>query len=155
MVFQTYTLVMRPRNHKVTAQTIKELCLFVYGQGGAIRKINNEGLMMPYKQFRDANNVLHRQVRYWTLQLDMGDEAHRLFVKQLQDNPEIVKHLSVVSERAAGLAAMEGGKFRLDSFTRMDEELAWPPQASTDAFELFDAQWKEVSRTRWSNFLRS
>ncbi|CAD2216938.1 hypothetical protein, conserved [Angomonas deanei] len=45
--------------------------------------------------------------------------------------------------------------FPLDTFTRLESEIHWSPQVSGDVYEQLDKNWKEFSRTRWSNYLRN
>lgn len=154
MVFYTYTLVMRPRNRHTTSLVIKEFAHIVFGAGGVIRKLTNEGMFRPYKRFRDEKGELHEYCRYWTLQADLSDRTHAELCKKLQDHPDVLKHISVSTENAQHLWRYDG-RFVLDTFVRYEEEINWPPQVSAQAFDHMDMSWKEFSRNRWSGFLRS
>jgi hypothetical protein len=155
MVFYAFTLVMKPRNRHYTKQALKEICLSVLGSGGMIRNVSNEGVIRPYNRRRDTDNAILTYSRYVTLQVDMGEEEMMKFEKMLRDHADIF-----VSQRFHSLENPAGmkhktGFFPLDTFVRQEEEIHWPPQASADLYEQLDMNWKEFSRTRWSNFLRN
>jgi hypothetical protein len=154
MVFFTHVLIMRPRNRKFTAQALKEFALQVYTQKGVIRRLSNEGIMRPYRRFRDSNATQHQYVRYVQLQVDLGTAENKKLHQVLRDHPDVLRNNMFVTEINKGMRS-NPQYFPLDSFTRHEEEINWPPQVSTDVYEQMDMNWKEFSRTRWSNFLRS
>jgi ribosomal protein S6 len=153
MVFYTFTLVMRPRNHAITAKAIKEFSLEIYNSGGTIRRISNEGMFRPYKRFRDEKGMLHSTCRYWTIQCDISDSQERQMRKLWADHPDVLRALAVAAEQEHRVSFK--GEFPLDTFVRYEEELNWPPQVSANAVEQMDMNWKEFQRNRWSAFLRS
>lgn len=154
MVFYSWVVALRPRNHAKTTEILKELAVNVYTGGGVIRKLSNEGIMKPYKAFRDTSGATHMYVRYIHLQIDVSEDEKTKLLKRLQDHPDVVRQQVALAERPRGISS-HTGFFPLDGFSRMEEETVWPPQAGSDVYEHLDANWKEFSRTRWSNFLRS
>lgn len=155
MGFYTYTLVLRPRPKVATAECLKVLALDVLNSGGTIRKLSNEGVIKTYRNFRDSNGERHLYVRFIHLQVDQSEDAKNRFAKRLVDHPDVIRHQAYLSESPVNMKGGYGATFRLDAFTRLEEELAWPPQVTSDAYEQIEANWKEFSRARWSNFLRS
>ena len=154
-MFYTFTLVLRPRNRRATETAMKEFCVHIFNHGGVIRRCSNEGIIRPYKRFRDPNvSDLHNNVRYWSLQCDIGPACFASLNKMFTDHPDVLRHLVLDTEKSQHLKLFEGS-FPLDSFTRTEEEIHWPPHVSGAAFDQMDMNWKEFSRNRWSNFLRS
>ena len=90
MGFFNWVIIMRPRPKAHTADALKELALNIYTAGGAIRKLSNEGVMRPYKSFRDANGVTHRYLRYVHLQVDLSDPENDKLLKRINDHPDFV-----------------------------------------------------------------
>ncbi len=154
MVFFTHVIVMRQRNRTVTASFMKEIAVHVYNSKGVVRKLSNEGVIRPFRQFRDTQNALHSYARYIQFQFDANEEANAQLAAKLKDHADVLANDWYVAERVDGVSKSDGF-FPLDAFTRMDEELRWSPQVSADAYDQLDANWKELSRTRWSEFLRS
>ena len=154
MVFYAYTLTMRMRNRQATATALKELALHVYNAGGVVRSLNNEGIMRPYRRLRDTNNAMHHYVRYVTLQVDLGEANNKKFNKLLHDHPDVLKHIWIVPEQRH---QKEGplNTYGLDLFVRKEEEINWPAHVTDDVYERLDMNWKEFSRSRWTEFLRS
>lgn len=153
MVYSSITLMLRPRSRPATAQTLKELAIAVFNEKGVIRRLSNEGIMRPYRRFRDTNTGVVHFVRYVQLHVDMSDAGRTKLHKMITDHPDVVGHLIQPLETAQGLYATKDF-MALDLFARPEEEIMWPPQASQDVYEQLDMNWKEFSRTRWSNFLR-
>lgn len=155
MVFYGFTIVMKARQRKATTQALKEIALAVYNGGGLIRKLSNEGVMRPYNRRRDTTNEIVTYSRFVNLQVDMSEEECNKFEKMLREHPDVYISLKLHSlERPPGLKGSTD-YFPLDTFVRQEEEINWPPQASADLYEQLDMNWKEFSRTRWSNFLRN
>lgn len=155
MVFYAFTLVLKPRNRQYTTQALKEISLAVFNAGGMIRKLSNEGIIRPYNRRRDTDHAILTYSRYVSLQIDLGEEELPKFEKMLRDHTDVFVFLRQHSlERPVGLRG-KPGFFPLDTFVRQEEEINWPPQASADLYEQLDMNWKEFSRTRWSNFLRN
>lgn len=154
MVFHTYICALRPRSMAKTTQVLRELALFVYAHDGALRSLTNEGIIRTYRHFRDAAGDKHTYVRFVRLQVDLDEEQSKEFVKMMRDHPDIVRAQWDLTEKSR-IAGKAGNNFPLDTFTRLEEELAWPPQVNTDVYDQLDMNWKEFSRTRWSNYLRS
>ncbi|CUI14458.1 Hypothetical protein, putative [Bodo saltans] len=155
MVFYAFTLVMKPRNRFYTKQGIKELTLAILNAGGMIRSLTNEGIIRPYNRRRDTDNNVLTYARYLNLQVDMGEDEVRKFEKILRDHPDVFVAMRQHSLEAPTGMKKQPGFFPLDTFVRKEEELNWPPQASADLYEQLDMNWKEFSRTRWSNYLRN
>jgi hypothetical protein len=156
MVFFTYTLVMRPRNRHTTALALKEFSHAIYGAGGALRKLTNEGIFRPYRRFRDEKGELHQFTRFVTVQCDLSDAGHQALMKRFADHPDVLKHVFNVTEHSAHMWRSGGSDLmNLDTFVRLEEELMWPPQVSAQAFDQMDLNFKEFQRQRWSSFLRS
>lgn len=155
MVFYSFSLVMKPRNRHYTKQAIKEIALAVYKSGGMIRKLSNEGIIRPYSRRRDTDNKVLTYARYLNLQVDMGEEEMKKLDKTLRDHVDIFVTLRLGNLEAPAGLNKQPGFFPLDTFVRQEEELNWPPQASADLYEQLDMNWKEFSRTRWSNYLRN
>lgn len=153
MVFHAMTLVMRVQNRKRTAQALKELGVAVFNNGGIIRKFTNEGVFRPYARYRDINNVPLTVARYVSLQLDMPEDSFKDLMKMVREHPDFYISALHNTERPIGMAN-QPEFFPLDTFTRLEEEINWPPQVSADAYEQMEMNWKEFSRTRWSNYLR-
>jgi hypothetical protein len=154
MVFYNWVIALRMRPRDQTKSILREVALEVLQTGGAIRKLSNEGIVRTYKGFRDPTGARHFNVRFVNLQIDISDAENIKLAKRLKDHPDVLRNVNYLAE--ASLAARTNpASFRLDSFTRMEEEMAWPPQASADAYEHIDMNWKEFSRARWSNYLRS
>lgn len=159
MVFYSFVLVMKPRPRKNTSQALREIAVSIYNHGGLIRKFSNEGIMRPYSRFRDADNSVITYARYVTLQLDMGEEQMAKVSKIMREHAD-VNILLQLNNLENPVGARRNSKnaaefFPLDTFSRMEEEINWPPQVSGDVYEQLDMNWKEFSRTRWSNFLRN
>lgn len=153
MVYTSITVLLRPRNRKVTAQVMKEMALTVFSEKGVIRRFSNEGIMRPYRRFRDASGGIVHYARYVQMQVDLSDTSLVKFNKILRDHPDVLGHLTTNLEKPPGL--YKNKEFiALDFFSRPEEELLWPPQASQDIYDQLDMNWKEFSRTRWSNYLR-
>ncbi|RNF24642.1 uncharacterized protein Tco025E_02469 [Trypanosoma conorhini] len=159
MVFYAFVLVMKPRQRRFTSQALREIAVAVYNNGGLIRKLTNEGIMRPYSRFRDADNTPLTYARYVTLQVDMGEEQMRKVAKLIKEHQDVFIALSLNNlERPVGIRSqkdLQSAYFPLDTFTRLEEEINWPPQTSADVYEQLEMNWKEFSRTRWSNFLRN
>lgn len=153
MVFFTFTLVMRPRNHKFTTTAMKEIAHEIYKEGGVIRKMTNEGIFRPYKRFRDEKGELHAFCRYWTIQCDISQPQELKMRKYWMDHPDVLRALVVPIEKEHVVSFK--GDFPLDTFVRYDEEINWPPQVSSSTIENMDMNWKEFQRNRWSAYLRS
>lgn len=115
--------------------------------------------MRPYSRFRDADNTPITYARYITLQLDMGEEQMQKVEKLMREHADVNITLKLNSlERPIGAKHNKlnaAAFFPLDTFTRLEEEINWPPQVSGDVYEQLDMNWKEFSRTRWSNYLRN
>lgn len=115
--------------------------------------------MRPYSRFRDADNTPITYARYITLQLDMGEEPMQKVEKLMREHADVNITLKLNSlERPIGAKHNKSNAaafFPLDTFTRLEEEINWPPQVSGDVYEQLDMNWKEFSRTRWSNYLRN
>ncbi|KPI86239.1 hypothetical protein ABL78_4712 [Leptomonas seymouri] len=159
MVFYSLVLVMKPRPRKHTSQALREIALNVYNNGGLIRRMTNEGILRPYSRFRDADNSVITYARYITLQLDMGEEQMNKVEKLIREHADVNIMLRLNNlERPPGVKHNQqnaAAYFPLDSFTRLEEEINWPPQVSGDVYDQLDMNWKEFSRTRWSNYLRN
>jgi hypothetical protein len=155
MVFYSVVLIMKPRPRAQTAQTLREFALQIYGAGGLIRRFSNEGIMRPYNRHRDTDNEILTYARYVTLQIDMGEENQKKLVKALKEHADVFYVLLLENLERPLAMKNQPNFFALDSFSRMEEEIHWPPQASADLYEQLDMNWKEFSRTRWSNYLRS
>lgn len=158
MVFYALVLVLKPRSRALTAQALREIAVSIYNNGGMIRKLSNEGIMRPYSRFRDSDNSVLTYARYITLQVDMGEEQMLKVEKLIREHQDVNITLKLNNlERPLGIKNNPQNAaefFPLDTFSRMEEEINWPPQVSTDVYEQLDMNWKEFSRTRWSNFLR-
>jgi hypothetical protein len=154
MVFYNVVLVLKQKPKAATATLLREAALNVLSSGGVIRRLSNEGILRPYKAFRDSDWKLHTYVRYVNLQIDISDTEAITMVKRFHDHPDVLKHLVTVVERPTGASA-NPNFFPLDAFTRLEEELAWPPQVSSDVYDQIEMNWKEFSKARWSNYLRS
>jgi hypothetical protein len=155
MVFYAFVLAMKPRSRQATSTALREIAVSVYNSGGLIRKLSNEGIMRPYTRFRDTNNEVLTYARYITLQVDMDEESCLALMQRLREHPDVLKRLRVDQlEKPIGHSS-NPNFFPLDTFTRMEEEINWPPQVSADVYEQLDMNWKEFSRTRWSQFLRN
>eukprot|EP00796_Vickermania_ingenoplastis_P011973 gene11973-8246_t len=158
MVFYAFVLVLRPRPRQMTAQTLREIAVAVYHHGGMIRKLSNEGIMRPYSRFRDTDNSVMTYARYVTLQVDMGEDQMNKVEKIIREHQDVNISLKLNNlEQPLGVKRNlqnAAETFPLDTFSRLEEEINWPPQVSTDVYEQLDMNWKEFSRTRWSNFLR-
>ena len=155
MVFYAFVLAMKPRSRQATSTALREIAVSVYNSGGLVRKISNEGIMRPYTRFRDTNTEVLTYARYITLQVDMDEESCLALQQRLREHPDVLKRLRVdFLEKPVGYGS-NPNYFPLDTFTRMEEEINWPPQVSADVYEQLDMNWKEFSRTRWSQFLRN
>ena len=152
-MYMTYTIVMRPRNRKVTRQALKELALTVYNSQGVIRKLSNEGIIRPYRKFRDSNSTVNLYSRYIVMSVDLGQAAHGKLDKVLRDHPDVMHHSVADVEQFVPLARTKDF-FPLDTFARPEEEVFWPPQTNSNIYEQLEMNWKEFSRTRWSDYLR-
>lgn len=159
MVFYSFVLVMKPRPRRYTAQALREIAAAVYNAGGLIRKFSNEGIMRPYARFRDADNSTMSYARYITLQVDLGEEQMRRVEKLIREHADVNMTLRLdYLEKPLGVKRNSSNAaefFPLDTFSRLEEEIHWPPQVSGDVYDQLDMNWKEFSRTRWSNFLRN
>ncbi|EAN97842.1 hypothetical protein C3747_14g205 [Trypanosoma cruzi] len=160
MVFYAFVLVMKPRQRRFTSQALREIAVAIYNNGGLIRKLSNEGVMRPYSRFRDADNTPLTYARYVTLQVDMGEEQMRKVEKIMKEHQDVFITLNLNNlERPVGIRRgrkdLQSAYFPLDTFTRLEEEINWPPQTSADIYKQLEMNWKEFSRTRWSNFLRN
>ena len=156
MVFYAFTLVMKPRNRKATTQALKEIATSIYNAGGQIRKFSNEGIIRPYSRFRDTNNEVLTYARYITVQVDLGEEECRKFQRATKQHPDVFTMLTSENlEKPLDARKSSTEFFPMDTFSRMEEEIHWPPQVSADLYEQLDMNWKEFSRTRWSNYLRN
>lgn len=155
MVFYAFILVMKPRNRHYTKQALKEISLAIFQGGGMIRKLCNEGIIRPYNRRRDTDNSVLTYARYISLQIDMGEEEVKKFHQMLRDHADVFVAQRLHNLEAPAGMKKEPGFFPLDTFVRQEEEIHWPPQASADLYEQLDMNWKEFSRTRWSNFLRN
>ncbi|KAG5493805.1 hypothetical protein JKF63_01637 [Porcisia hertigi] len=159
MVFYSLVLVMKPRPRKHTSQALREIAVSIYNHGGLIRKLSNEGILRPYSRFRDADNTAITYARYITLQVDMGEEQMNKVEKIIREHTDVNISLRLNNlERPPGVKHNQqnaAAYFPLDTFTRLEEEINWPPQVSGDVYEQLDMNWKEFSRTRWSNYLRN
>lgn len=159
MVFYSFVLVMKPRPRKNTVQALREIAVGIYNAGGLIRKFSNEGVMRPYARFRDADNSTMSYARYVAVQVDLGEEQMKKVEKMIREHADVnitlrLDHL----EKPFGARRNSSNAaefFPLDTFSRMEEEINWPPQVSEDVYDQLDMNWKEFSRTRWSNFLRN
>lgn len=154
MVFYTHVIALRQRNRHATATFMKEIATQVYSGKGVLRGFSNEGIMRPYKKFRDTQNASHLYSRYLVMQIDVSEDVNAQLAKRLREHVDVLTSMSYKAEHLQGLTRMEG-YFPLDTFTRKEEELRWSPQVSGDVYDQLDANWKEFSRTRWSEFLRS
>lgn len=159
MVFYSLVLVMKPRPRKFTAQALHEIALSVYHNGGLIRSLRNEGIMRPYSRFRDVDNSVITYARYVTMQVDLGEEAMSKVERSIREHADVNITMRLNNlERPTGVKKNSKNAapfFPLDTFVRMEEEINWPPQVSGDVYEQLDMNWKEFSRTRWSNYLRN
>ncbi|EPY32436.1 hypothetical protein STCU_01500 [Strigomonas culicis] len=178
MVFYAFVLVMKPRPRLPTSQALREIARHIYQHNGLIRSFKNEGILRPYHLFRDADQTAIPYARYMTLQVDMGEEQMHKVEKMMREHSDVQILLRLHNlERPVGLSmagydATDGRDtsttaglreerkykvegFPLDTFTRLEEEIHWPPQVSGDVYEQLDQNWKEFSRTRWSNYLRN
>ena len=164
MVFYTMTLAMRARNAKTTQQSLLEFSYAIYNGGGMIRSLTNEGIIRPYKKFRDTNGDALTYARYVQFQFDYGDEDQmRALHKVIKEHPDVFTLTLTSTEKADASMHMHkdpnssigDSKFVLDAFTKTEQEILWPPQASADVYENLDKNWKEFSRTRWSDYLRN
>nr|CCC93481.1 conserved hypothetical protein [Trypanosoma congolense IL3000] len=160
MVFYSFVLVMKPRQKRFTSQALREIGVAIFNNGGLIRSMRNEGIMRPYSRFRDTDNTPLTYARYVTLQLDMGEEEMRKVDKIIREHQDVLMTLKLNNlERPVGIRSgakeLQSAYFPLDTFTRLEEEINWPPQTSSDIYAQLDMNWKEFSRTRWSNFLRN
>nr|CCC51229.1 conserved hypothetical protein [Trypanosoma vivax Y486] len=160
MVFYAFVLVMKPRSQRYTSQALREIGVAVYNSGGLVRSLTNEGIMRPYSRFRDADNTPLTYARYVVLQVDLGQEEARRVEKIIREHQDVLMTLKLNNlERPVGIRSvrkdLQGAHFPLDTFTRLEEEINWPPQVSADIYEQLEMNWKEFSRTRWSSFLRS
>lgn len=159
MVFYSFVLVMKPRPRKHTSQALREIAVSIYNHGGQIRKLSNEGIMRPYSRFRDADNTVIPYARYITLQVDMGEESMKKVERIVREHADVNITLRLDNlEKPTGVRRNSKNAaefFPLDTFTRLEEEINWPPQVSADVYDQLDMNWKEFSRTRWSNFLRN
>eukprot|EP00759_Apiculatamorpha_spiralis_P050346 PhF_6_TR4623/c0_g1_i1/m.6476 len=153
MVFYAYVLALRRRNHAITTDNLKSFASFVFNNGGSIRSLNNEGIMKLMKVQYDSNNEVQRYARYITMQVDLSDESSQKLNKVLKDHPDILTFTCRSQEAKRNLP--QSNRFVLDYFSRTEEEINWPPQATADVLDHMDMNWKEFSRTRWSNYLRS
>lgn len=158
MVFFALVLVMKPRNRLMTSQALREIATAVYNSGGMIRKLSNEGIMRPYSRFRDSDNKALTYARYVTMQVDMSEDQMVKVEKMIREHQDVNISMRLNSlERPLGIKqnpANAAESFPLDTFSRLEEEINWPPQVSTDVYEQLDMNWKEFSRTRWSKYLR-
>jgi hypothetical protein len=164
MVFYTLTMAMRARNAKTTQQTLLEFSYAIYNGGGMIRSLTNEGIIRPYKKFRDTNGDVLTYARYVQVQFDYGDDEQvRALQKVVQEHPDVFTLSLTPTETADASMQMYkdpnqsigDSKFVLDAFTKTEQEILWPPQTSADVYESLDKNWKEFSRTRWSDYLRN
>eukprot|EP00744_Colponema_vietnamica_P022140 GILI01031760.1.p1 GENE.GILI01031760.1~~GILI01031760.1.p1 ORF type:complete len:172 (+),score=21.14 GILI01031760.1:78-518(+) len=146
---------MKPRNAKITSQALREFAIFVYNNGGLVRKLSNEGIMRPYKKYRDTNNEVLTFARYVQMQCDLGEEAMLTVRKNVSQHSDVFAINVVKMDRVNVTDVIRKDRLALDSFTKMEEEIFWPPQTSMDVYENLDRNWKEFSRTRWSNYLRN
>jgi hypothetical protein len=154
MVFYNWVIALRLRPRDQTKSILREVALEVLQTGGAIRKLSNEGVVRTYKGFRDPAGARHHNVRFVNLQVDISDTEGQKLAKRLKDHPDVLRNVHYLGESSFA-ARVNPSSMRLDSFTRMEEEMAWPPQVTSDAYEQIDMNWKEFSRARWSNYLRS
>uniref|UniRef100_A0A7S1QPG0 Ribosomal protein S6 n=1 Tax=Neobodo designis TaxID=312471 RepID=A0A7S1QPG0_NEODS len=154
MVFYNFVIAlrMRPRNH--TKAMLRELALEIFQAGGVIRQLSNEGVIRTYKGFRDPNGGQHFNSRFINLQVDLSDTESVKLRQRLREHPDVLKNVMTVAEHNPAVTNSSAA-FKLDAFTRMEQEMAWPPQVTADAYEHIDMNWKEFSRARWSNYLRS
>ncbi|CCW60496.1 unnamed protein product [Phytomonas sp. EM1] len=159
MVFYAFVLVMKPRQRRFTSQALREIAMSIYNNGGLIRKLSNEGIMRPYSKFRDVDNSPITYARYVTIQVDMGEEEMQKVERLMREHADVNILLRLNNlEKPIGVknnSKNAANFFPLDTFSRMEEEINWPPQVSGDVYEQLDMNWKEFSRTRWSNFLRN
>ena len=153
MVFYAYVLVLCVRNLKKTANHLKEITTFIFNNEGCIRSLSHEGIMQPLKIFFDSNNQPQTYARYVTMQIDLGEEANRKLKKICQDHADILQFTCRSPEAKHNISS--SNTFLLDYFTKREEELNWPPQATADVLDYMDMNWKEFSRTRWSSYLRT
>lgn len=153
MVYKTYTLVMKPRNYTTTKQALKEFAVTILNSNGVIRKLSNEGIMRPYTKFKDVNQKVSLYARYVVISCDIGLGGHEKFSRHLKDHPDVM-HFEADETEADSLLAKTAEFFPLDLFSRSEEEINWPPQTSADIHEQLEMNWKEFSRTRWSDYLR-
>ena len=153
MVFYNWVVAMRPRAREQTQAVLKEIAVEVLQAGGVIRKLSNEGVMRSYRGMRDQSGTKQHYVRYVHMQFDLSEAEGVKMRRRFADHPDILKQVQSVAEVAPGQT--NPGTFKLDAFTRMEEEIAWPPQVTADVYEQIDMNWKEFSKARWSNFLRS
>ena len=155
MVFYTINLVMKPRNKKITSQALREFAISIYNNGGLIRKLSNEGIMRPYKKYRDTNNEVLTFARYVQFQVDLGEDSMKTVHKNMREHSDVFMVDSARMDKANISDVLRKDAMPLDNFTKMEEEIFWPPQTSADVYENMDQNWKEFSRTRWSNYLRN
>jgi hypothetical protein len=154
MVFYSYMLVMKPRPRAQTTDALRQVALNVYASGGVLRRMSNEGVIRPYRNFRDSAGKLNKYVRYVQLEVDLSDTEHKKMLKHFLDHPDIVYSKWWNSERPFALRT-NANYFPLDAYTRREEETVWPPQVSKDVYDQLDMNWKTFSKNRWSNYLRS
>ena len=153
MVFYVFTMALKTRHRDATVKTIKELSNKIYDHGGVIRKMSHEGIMRPYSKFRDVNNEILTYARYWVFQVDLGEEHLRPRLKEMREHADLFVLFEKQMERPMNLKHSEGFT-TLDYFTRLEEEIQWPPQVSGDVYEQMEMNWKEFSKNRWSSYLR-
>eukprot|EP00658_Telonema_sp_P-2_P033799 TRINITY_DN24741_c0_g1_i1.p1 TRINITY_DN24741_c0_g1~~TRINITY_DN24741_c0_g1_i1.p1 ORF type:complete len:101 (-),score=38.73 TRINITY_DN24741_c0_g1_i1:75-377(-) len=64
-----------------------------YNGGGMIRALTNEGIIRPYKKFRDTNGDALTYARYVQFQFDYGDEDQmRVLHKVIKEHPDAVSY---------------------------------------------------------------
>ena len=153
MVFYAYVVAMRRRPTSITADNPRSFTAFIYNNGGSIRKLSNEGIIKTMKVFYDANNEIQRYSRFITIQADLSDEASKRFEMILRDHPDVLTFTQRSME--AQSVVPNNNSFKLDYFSKTEEEMNWPPQATGDVYEHMEMNWKEFSRTRWSTYLSS
>ncbi|EPY42019.1 hypothetical protein AGDE_01904 [Angomonas deanei] len=167
MVFYSFVIVLKPLPRLTTAQTLKELTNLIYTHKGQIRHFSNEGYVRPYHLFRDVQQSVLTHVRYITLDVDMGETETLKVEKLIKEHNDV--QIVLRQNQLENPLGLKNNKFLnknnenndnqqyfpLDTFTRLESEIHWSPQVSGDVYEQLDKNWKEFSRTRWSNYLRN
>lgn len=153
-MFYTITIQMQVRQRRFTTKAAKELAVAIYSNNGMIRSFSNEGILRPYMKLRDQNKKVIPYCRYWQLQVDMSDENLKKFVRVAQDHPDVLRTTVHYTEIEVGAMKANPEYTPLDTFVRREEEINWPPQVSADVYDQLDMNWKEFSKSRWSDYLR-